>query len=101
MVSASVVVRPKFVYALISMSIFLGFVDFLINVTYILIFVRVIASWMRVGFGNPLMRMIYEVTEPMLASVRRLIPSVSGIDFSPLILLVLLGLAQELLSRIL
>jgi len=83
------------------MSIFLGFVDFLINVIYILIFVRVIASWMRISFSNPLMRMVYEVTEPLLVSIRRLIPNTSGIDFSPLVLLILLGLAQEILKRIL
>jgi len=83
------------------MSILFGFVDFLINVVYILIFVRVIASWMRIGFHNPLMRMVYEVTEPMLAWIRRLIPTISGIDFSPLILLILLGLAQELLQKLL
>ena len=82
------------------MSIFLGFIDFLINVVYILIFVRVIASWMQIGFSNPLMRMVYEVTEPMLASVRRLLPKTGMIDFSPLVLLILLGLAQELLRRI-
>jgi YggT family protein len=58
--------------------------------TWILI-ARAVISWVSPDPYNPVVRFLYNVTEPVLYRVRRLVPSVyGGIDFSPLI--VLLGL---------
>jgi YggT family protein len=50
----------------------------------------VILSWFRVEPGTPLARIryvLYRATEPVLRPVRRLIPPVSGIDFSVLVVM--------------
>jgi len=44
---------------------------------------------------------IFSVTEPILAPIRRALPMAAGMDFSPLIALVLLQLVEQLLLRIL
>jgi len=59
-----------------------------------LIFARIILSWLVafniVNLRNPLMRQIYNmidaITEPVMAPFRRLIPSIGGLDLSPILI---------------
>lgn len=63
-----------------------------------LIIVRVILSWVPHDYRNPLIRFVYEITEPILAPIRKLIPrSAMPIDFSPILAILLLQLAQKLI----
>ncbi|MBI2963800.1 MAG: YggT family protein [Deltaproteobacteria bacterium] len=59
--------------------------------TYVII-ARAILSWVSPDPYNPIVRFLYNITEPVLYRVRRTVPFayVGGLDFSPLI--VLLGL---------
>jgi YggT family protein len=65
------------------------------------IFGRVIVSWVPTRLPWGLNDFIVSVTEPILGPIRRALPMGAGLDFSPLIALVLLQLVQQLLSRIL
>jgi YggT family protein len=51
----------------------------------IVLFVRVLFSWISPFPTNPISRLAWQITEPVLAPVRRWIPPVSGIDLSPLV----------------
>ncbi len=63
------------------------------------ILVRVVFSWVSPGSQrNPLYRLSYDVTEPLLRPVRNLFPP-SGLDFSPVIVLVGLQIVASLLGR--
>jgi YggT family protein len=70
-----------------------------------LVFARVILSWVRVDpyhpFWGPILRFVYQATEPLLNPVRRLMPNMGGLDLSPLIVLVGLDLVRMLLIQIL
>jgi YggT family protein len=60
------------------------------------IFLRVILSWLPVlDPRHPAMRLLDDLTEPILAPVRRILPQTGPIDFSPLVALLLLGLVQR------
>ncbi|NPV26620.1 MAG: YggT family protein [Firmicutes bacterium] len=51
---------------------------------------------------QPIIRFIYDVTEPVLAPFRRFIPTMGpGIDFSPLMAILVLGLLQTVLVKML
>ena len=50
----------------------------------------VIMSWVQVDRRQPLARIVYDLTEPALAPIRQLLPAVGGLDFSPMVLLLLL-----------
>ena len=65
------------------------------------IFGRVILSWVPTRLPWGLNDFIFSVTEPILAPIRRALPMAAGMDFSPLIALVLLQLVEQLLFRIL
>ena len=57
----------------------------------------VIVSWMRLPPSHPIAGVIYTLTEPALAPIRRALPAMGGLDFSPLVLLIGLQLLSSLL----
>ena len=62
------------------------------------IFARAMASWFVRDWSNPVMRFLVDVTEPILAPLRRLVPSPMGVDFSPMVAILALYLVSYLLS---
>ncbi|MEM1080002.1 MAG: YggT family protein, partial [Pseudomonadota bacterium] len=49
-----------------------------------LILIEVILSWVGGALRHPIIPLIYQLTQPVLAPIRRLIPPIGGIDLSPL-----------------
>ncbi len=72
------------------------FPAFLIDVYTVVVFITVIVSWFQLPPDNPVARMTRMLTEPVLAPIRKLIPPVGGLDFSPMILLILLRIVRGL-----
>ncbi|NLY52727.1 MAG: YggT family protein [Firmicutes bacterium] len=59
-------------------------------------------SWLpNVDYYNPMVRFIYDVTEPVLAPFRQLLPSVGGIDFSPILVFLVLDFVRRILLQVL
>jgi YggT family protein len=67
------------------------FIQMLAFVFWLLLIVRVIMSWLMPRGGGPMVAFIYQATEPILAPIRRILPPTSGIDWSPLIAMLILG----------
>ncbi|MDE4953401.1 YggT family protein, partial [Francisella tularensis subsp. holarctica] len=60
-----------------------------INMYVYLILIRAISSWFVQGGYNPIIMVLYQVTEPLLSRSRYIIkPTNSGIDFSPIIVFI-------------
>jgi len=74
------------------------FLELLCEVLTLLILVRVVVSWVSPGQTNTLTNILYQVTEPILGPLRRIIPRVSMLDFSPLIAVILLQVIATLLT---
>ena len=55
----------------------------------IVIIIRVLFSWIRVNPYNPFVRAVYTVTEPVLGPVRSILPVFGGMDFSPMVVLLI------------
>jgi YggT family protein len=72
------------------------FVDILCDVLTIAIFARVIISWFPVSPHNRLVDLLHQVTEPILAPLRRIIPRVGMIDITPMIAIILLQVVARL-----
>ena len=67
----------------------------------LLVWARVILSWVPHNQYNEITRTVYNVTEPLLRPLRDLIPASSmGIDISPFILLLALNMAESFALRI-
>jgi YggT family protein len=71
----------------------------IISVYTYIILGAVIISWVRPDPYNPIVRFLRQVTEPIFSQVRRLMPRIlfsTGLDFTPLIVLVLLVVLDNL-----
>jgi YggT family protein len=78
-----------------------AFINIVAQALVLLIFVRVIMSWvpMRLPFG--LNELVWNVTEPVLSPIRRYLPVAGGMDFSPFIALLLIQILASVLLRVL
>ena len=57
----------------------------------------IVISWVAPGSYNPMAELLGQVTEPLLAPVRRFIPPVGGLDFSVMVVLLVLMLIRNYL----
>ena len=64
------------------------------------IVVRVISSWLPISPYSPWVRWSYQLSEPVLAPFRRVIPNLGGLDISPIIAFILLNVLEGLLFRL-
>ena len=64
-----------------------------------LIFFRAILSWFPIDPHNPLVTVLYEVTEPILAPLRNVIPRIGMIDITPLVAIILVQLIGRVLME--
>lgn len=71
------------------------FLELLVWAFNIAIFARVVMSWIRPNPNNPLVGIINQITEPILAPIRlgisKIAPNMGMFDFSPMVALVLLN----------
>ena len=63
--------------------------DSVITLYLVVLFARVVLSWIRLPY-NPIVQAIFRITEPVLSPIRRRLPVTWGIDFSPMIVFMLL-----------
>jgi YggT family protein len=76
--------------------------DLLQTTVYVFIFaiiIQVVISWVSPGLHNPMANLLSSLTEPLLRPIRRVLPPFSGIDFSTLVVLLLLQLVLILFVR--
>lgn len=71
----------------------------LVNILSIAIFVRALLSWIpNLDPRNPFVVFLFQITEPVLAPLRALIPRIGMIDLSPLIAILVLQIIGRALS---
>jgi YggT family protein len=60
---------------------------------------RVLLSWFpNVDRSNPVIRLLYDITEPVLRPVRDMLPQTGMMDLSPLIVFLIIQVLMRLLS---
>lgn len=77
----------------------------LLNLSFTLyslaIIARTLLPWLRISPYHPAMRFLIQITEPMLAPLRRYIRPVRGLDFTPMVALLILWALEQLLRTLL
>lgn len=76
-------------------------VNFIFWMLDIAILLRVLISWIQPDPYNPIVRVIYDITEPILAPLRRYIPPLGGFDLTPMVALILLDLLERVILSLL
>ena len=77
-------------------DLLLTFINFLALALQLLIVARVIMSWLRPNPTGPLGRFLMEVTDPLLLPFQKILPPMAGLDFSPILALVVIQILQSL-----
>lgn len=78
-----------------------AFINVVAQALVLAIFVRVIMSWVPVRLPLGLSDLVWNVTEPVLAPIRRYMPIAGGMDFSPFIALLLIQIITSIILRVL
>ena len=73
------------------MAFFVNFLQFLLIALWALVFGRMLMSWVDPTGRNQISAFLIQATEPMLAPVRRVLPQTGMMDWSGLIVLLILG----------
>ncbi|HUJ73484.1 MAG TPA: YggT family protein [bacterium] len=71
----------------------------LANAVSLLIIARAVLSWVSPFPSNAVTRLVFNLTEPLLAPVRAILPNLGGLDFSPWVVLIAVQLLERLLLQ--
>lgn len=72
-------------------AFFLTFIQFLLAALSVLVLGRMVMSWIDPTGRNQVSTFLIQTTEPLLGPVRRMLPATGMFDWSPLIVLLVLG----------
>lgn len=63
------------------------------------ILIVIIAGWIAPGSYHPALALLGQITEPLLAPARKLLPAMGGLDFSPILVFLILGVIERILPQ--
>jgi YggT family protein len=73
--------------------------DWAIQILIYLIVIASLLSWFQPSARNQLVRLLHTVVDPVLHPIRTILPSSMGMDFSPMVAILILWMLQRLLQR--
>ena len=74
-------------------------VDWGIQILIYLILISSLMSWFQPRPGNPFVRLLHTVVDPVLHPIRAILPSAGGMDFSPMVAILILWMLQHLIQQ--
>lgn len=75
-------------------------VSFIVTGMWWAILIMIIASFLAPGSYHPALALLSQITEPLLAPARKLIPPMGGLDFSPILVFLLIGVIERILPQL-
>ncbi len=81
-------------------ALLVNFIQLLAFFLWFMLIARVVLSWTNAMGGGGLTAFVFQMTEPILAPIRRVLPASGGIDWSPLIAMLLLGVIVRVIVRL-
>ena len=73
----------------------------ILSIYFWIVIARALISWVNPDPYNPIVRFLHNATDPVLNRLRRFLPlQFGGMDFSPIVLLLLIGVLQQVLAKL-
>jgi YggT family protein len=72
----------------------IGLVGLLVNIYFFALLAMIILSWVAPGSKHPAIYLLHQITEPVMAPVRKALPAMGGMDFSPILVFILINVIQ-------
>jgi YggT family protein len=76
-----------------------GLVALILRLLSFAIIGRALLSWFDPGMNSTVGRLLFDLTEPIIAPIRRVVPSIGAFDLSPIIALLLINFLGGQLVR--
>jgi YggT family protein len=77
---------------------FLMFISTLIYILNFAIIIRALMSWFNPSPENPIVRFVIEITEPVLAPLRKIVPRIGMMDITPIVAILLMNVILQVLE---
>ncbi len=82
---------------------FIGVLNFIILFYYYALIASIVMSFVTMFSGNmnphPILLLVWQITEPIMAPFRRVIPPMGGLDFSPILIFLIIGLIRNFIYQ--
>jgi YggT family protein len=78
----------------------IGVVSALLNLYFFAIIGNIIMSWVSQGGDHPAARLLNQITEPVMAPFRKLLPNMGGLDLSPILVFLVINVLEVMLRHI-
>jgi len=72
----------------------LGVIGLLVNIYFFALLGMIILSWVAPGSNHPAIYLLHQITEPVMAPFRKALPAMGGMDFSPILVFILINIIQ-------
>ncbi len=89
------------------MDLLIRLVNYFIYLFIAAIFVRALLSFVPMvmkppypAFLEAISRFVFQITEPVMAPIRRMLPSFGGLDFSPMVVIIVLWLIRSVINSL-
>ena len=76
-------------------------VSIIFNILYFILVIRIIISWVGADPYNEIVRIVYKITDPLLAPFRALPLKLGAIDFSPIVAFLVLSVLRNFVVNVL
>ncbi len=74
----------------------------ILSIYFWIVIGRAVISWVNPDPYNPIVRFLHNATDPVFDRIRRIVPlQFGGMDFTPIALLILIGILQNVLAQLL
>ncbi len=77
-----------------------GLLGLLVNIYFIGILAMIILSWIMPGGSHPAVMLLYQLTDPVMAPFRKLLPPMGGMDFSPILVFIVLNVVKIIVGHL-
>lgn len=72
----------------------IGVAALLVNSYLVALIIMIVLSWVAPGSRHPAVVLVHQITHPVMAPVRSLLPNMGGLDFSPILLFIVINVIQ-------
>ncbi|MEX1663988.1 YggT family protein [Zhongshania arctica] len=78
----------------------IGLCSAVLNLYFFAIIGNIILSWVAQGTSNPGAQILYQITEPVMAPFRKLLPAMGGLDLSPIFVFLCINVLEVMLRHV-
>jgi YggT family protein len=78
----------------------LNVLDLIVTIYFWSVIAVVVVSWIAPGSNHPAIQLVAQITEPVMRPVRNIMPSMGGLDLSPIIVFLILNVVQVVIDNL-